>query len=62
MEYVRDSLEMNNKHIGFVYLLDQNLRIRWAGGGLATEEEAKSLYSCARVLLNRVASPDRSPS
>ncbi|KAH8113862.1 ATPase assembly factor ATP10 [Phellopilus nigrolimitatus] len=56
MEYVREPLGMNNKHIGFVYLLDQQLRVRWAGGGLATPAEAESLKVCAKVLLDRMKS------
>ncbi|KAI5119875.1 hypothetical protein M0805_008546 [Coniferiporia weirii] len=54
LEYVREPLGMNNKHIGFVYLLDQNLRVRWAGGGLATPTEGESLKRCAKVLLDRM--------
>lgn len=54
MEYIRDPLGLNNKHIGFVYLLDQKLRVRWAGMGLALPEEAESLRSCAKVLLDRM--------
>jgi len=54
MEYVREPLAMNNKHIGFVYLLDQQQRVRWAGGGLAREEESESLLKCVKVLLGRV--------
>ena len=44
---------MNNKHIGFVYLVDERCRVRWAGGGLAREEESASLRSCVGVLLER---------
>ena len=43
LEYEREPLGMNNRHIGFVYLLDQDLRVRWAGGGLATPVESESL-------------------
>ncbi|KLO09002.1 hypothetical protein SCHPADRAFT_834571 [Schizopora paradoxa] len=53
MEYIREPLGMNNKHIGFVYLLDQQQRVRWAGGGLALPEETDSLTSCTGVLLDR---------
>ena len=38
---------------GFVYLLDQQQRVRWAGGGLALPEETDSLMSCTGVLLHR---------
>ncbi|OCB84881.1 hypothetical protein A7U60_g8103 [Sanghuangporus baumii] len=54
MEYVREPLRMNNKHIGFVYLLDSNLKVRWAGGGLALPSEAESLKRCTKVLLDRM--------
>lgn len=54
LEYVRESLGMNNKHIGFVYLLDEQLRVRWAGGGAATREESTSLRKCVKVLLGRI--------
>ena len=54
MEYFREPLGMNNKHIGFVYLLDANLKVRWAGGGLALPSEAESLKRCAKVLLDRM--------
>lgn len=45
---------MDNKHIGYVYLVDQNGKIRWAGGGLGTEEEKESLRGCVEVLLGRL--------
>ncbi|TDL22825.1 hypothetical protein BD410DRAFT_199975 [Rickenella mellea] len=57
MEYEREPLGMTNKHIGFVYLLDQNLKVRWAGGGLARDEESRSLRTCVHVLLNRISRP-----
>lgn len=45
---------MNNKHVGFVYLVDERGRVRWAGGGLAGEGESESLRACAGVLLERM--------
>ena len=54
MEYVREPLGMNNKHIGFVYLLDEQMRVRWAGGGMAIPEESTSLRKCTQVLLGRI--------
>lgn len=62
MEYVREPLGMNNKHIGFVYLVDPNLRIRWAGGGLAQPEESDSLLRCTKVLLDRMKKGSNSAS
>lgn len=54
MEYLREPLGMNNKHIGFVYLLDEKLKVRWAGGGLALPSESESLERCVKVLIDRM--------
>jgi ATPase complex subunit ATP10 len=54
MEYLRNPLGIANKHIGYVYLVDENLRLRWAGGGDAMAEEAEGLERCAKVLLDRL--------
>jgi len=54
MEYVRDSLGMVNKHIGYVYLLDEHLKVRWAACGDAKLEEADALRTSVGVLLNRL--------
>lgn len=54
MEYARDSLGMVNKHIGYVYLLDEHLKIRWAACGDAKLEEADALRTSVGVLLNRL--------
>ena len=54
MEYVRDGLGMVNKHIGYVYLLDEHLKVRWAGCGDAKLEEADALRTSVGVLLNRL--------
>jgi ATPase complex subunit ATP10 len=54
MEYVRESLGMVNKHIGYVYLLDEELKVRWAGCGDAKPEETDALRTSAGVLLKRI--------
>ncbi|KAF5357196.1 hypothetical protein D9756_006596 [Leucocoprinus leucothites] len=54
MEYVRDALGMTNSRVGYVYLIDENLKIRWGGCADATDEEALSLESCTGVLLKRL--------
>jgi ATPase complex subunit ATP10 len=54
MEYVRDSLGMVNKHIGYVYLLDEYLKVRWAACGDGKPEEADALRTSVGVLLNRL--------
>ena len=54
MEYVRDPLGMTNSKVGYVYLIDENLKIRWGGCADATLKEAQSLESCTGVLLKRL--------
>ncbi|KAG6830109.1 hypothetical protein H0H92_002158 [Tricholoma furcatifolium] len=56
MEYVRDALGMTNSKVGYVYLIDENLKIRWGGCADATPEEVKALELCTGVLLNRAGS------
>lgn len=54
MEYVRDALGMTNSRVGYVFLVDENLKIRWGGCADATDEEVRSLESCTGVLLKRL--------
>lgn len=54
MEYLRDSMGCTNSKVGYVYLIDQNLKIRWAGCADATVEEAQSLETCTGILLKRL--------
>jgi len=60
MEYVRDHLGMVNKHIGYVYLLDEHLKVRWAACGDAKLEEADALRTSVGVLLNRLEKTTKS--
>lgn len=53
VEFVREPLGMTNKHVGYVYLVDENLKIRWAGCADAKVEETEALETCTGVLLNR---------
>lgn len=54
MEYVRDALGMTNSRVGYVFLVDENLKIRWGGCADAADEEVRSLESCTGVLLKRL--------
>lgn len=54
MEYVRDPLSMTNSKVGYVYLIDENLKVRWGGCADATLKEAQSLERCTGVLLKRL--------
>ena len=42
---------MMNHKIGYVYLLDENCRIRWAGSGPAEEGELDALNNGVRKLI-----------
>lgn len=53
MDMLREPLGMENKHAGYVFLLDSQCRIRWGGCGKAAPGEAESLERCTNVLLNR---------
>ena len=44
---------MTNSRIGYVYLVDENLKVRWAACADAKEEEEEALIRCTRILLNR---------
>ena len=44
---------MVNSRIGYVYLVDENMRIRWAGCAEAKDEEARGLLMGTSVLLKR---------
>lgn len=44
---------MTNSRIGYVYLVDENLKVRWAACADAKEEEEEALIRCTGVLVNR---------
>lgn len=48
---VREHLGMANGKVGYVYLTDEECRVRWAGCGDATEGERESLAKAARRLV-----------
>jgi mitochondrial ATPase complex subunit ATP10 len=54
MEYVREQLGMTNSKVGYVYLVDENLKVRWGGCADAMAEEARALEACTGVLLKRL--------
>lgn len=54
LEYLREPMGMENKHVGYVFLVDWNCKIRWAGCSWATLEEEESLRKCSHVLLGQL--------
>ncbi|WVF72652.1 hypothetical protein IAT40_007470 [Kwoniella sp. CBS 6097] len=51
---LKQPLGIENKLLGYIYLVDPNLKIRWAGCGQATREEAQALRRATAVLLGRM--------
>ncbi|KAI1975933.1 Mitochondrial ATPase complex subunit atp10 [Ophidiomyces ophidiicola] len=49
--YIRDQIGFTNGKVGYVYLLDDMCRIRWAGSSIATPSEIKSLNDGLRKLI-----------
>ncbi|WVQ68199.1 uncharacterized protein L199_006406 [Kwoniella botswanensis] len=50
---ITNPLGIDNKLLGYVYLIDENLKVRWAGCGTASPEEAQALRRATAVLLGR---------
>ena len=55
---------MLNSKVGYVYLLDENCRIRWAGSGPAQEEELNALNKGVLKLLEerRISQESETPA
>ena len=51
--YVSEDLGITNKYIGYVFLIDENCKIRWAGCADPKHEEVDALKVCTGVLLKR---------
>jgi hypothetical protein len=50
---LKEPLGISNKHVGYTYLVDQNLKIRWAGCGFAERSENEGLRRALGVLMGR---------
>ncbi|CAD6567825.1 MAG: Mitochondrial ATPase complex subunit atp10 [Tremellales sp. Tagirdzhanova-0007] len=51
---VCEPLGIENKIIGFVFLIDASCKVRWAGCGQANEKEVQALRQGTEVLMNRM--------
>lgn len=49
---IRDAMGLLNSKVGYVYLLDRECRIRWAGSGIALPDERSGLVKGLRRLLD----------
>ena len=43
-EAIRDDIGLLNSKVGYVYLVDSECRIRWAGSGRADKDERQSMF------------------
>ncbi|ORY93375.1 ATPase assembly factor ATP10 [Syncephalastrum racemosum] len=46
----RKMLDMTNQYIGYVYLIDENCKIRWTAHGEATQEEIANMLAMTKYL------------
>ncbi|KAI0087368.1 ATPase assembly factor ATP10 [Irpex rosettiformis] len=54
MDYIRDDIGLRNKFIGYVFLVDDKCRIRWAGCADPQPAEIQALRTCTGNLLKRL--------
>ncbi|KAJ9108867.1 hypothetical protein QFC21_000187 [Naganishia friedmannii] len=59
---LKEPLGITNKHVGYIYLVDPDCKIRWAGNAYATEEERQGLRKAVAVLMARVREGKESPA
>ncbi|KAJ5279818.1 hypothetical protein N7478_005190 [Penicillium angulare] len=50
-ETLREAIGMVNTYVGYVYLVDADCRIRWAGSGPAHPEELESMHTALEKLI-----------
>ena len=50
-EHLRAALSIVNQRVGYVYLLDAQCRVRWAGSAIASADEKTSMVKCLEKLL-----------
>ena len=50
-EHLRAALSIVNQRVGYVYLLDAQCRVRWAGSAIASADEKNSMVKCLEKLL-----------
>jgi len=51
-EEIRDAVGLLNSKVGYVYLLDGDCRIRWAGSGIAEGDEKEGLVKATKRLID----------
>lgn len=52
---IRKRLGMTNQYIGYVYIVDENCKIRWTAHGNATDKEISNMLGMIEYLDNKRA-------
>jgi mitochondrial ATPase complex subunit ATP10 len=52
---IRDAIGLLNSKVGYIYLLDRNCRIRWAGSGVCEADEKDGLVRSTRRLIEEAS-------
>jgi len=52
---IRDAIGLLNSKVGYIYLLDRNCRIRWAGSGVCEGDEKDGLVRSAKRLIEEAS-------
>ncbi len=59
---LKDAIALLNRKVGYVYLVDGECKIRWAGSGVASAEEKESMVNCVKRLLQETKKPKEAGS
>lgn len=51
-------LDMTNQYIGYIFLVDEQCRVRWTAHGEATQEEIGHMLGMAEHLQNKMKKID----
>ena len=60
-EDIREAIGLLNSKVGYVYLVDTECKIRWAGSAIAHELEQESLVRNLKRVLAEARKPKESP-
>jgi ATPase complex subunit ATP10 len=55
----RKCLDMTNQHVGYVFLVDENCKVRWTAHGDATPEEIGNMLAMADYLFEKKESSEK---
>lgn len=47
---IREEIQINNLYSGYVFVIDENLKIRWAASGEASQKDFNLLWRCVNAI------------